>query len=146
MNRRRFLTYALACISALVQRNSWAKRADFAPGQFNDLLAQLLPPATRLQETEQLQISAPEIAENGAVVPITISTSLPGIEQIMVLVEKNPTPLAARFAWSGPALPYVETRIKMAESCPIVVLAKRGNDWLVAKRWVTVIMGGCGTG
>ena len=99
-----------------------------------------------LIDSSDIQLSLPSIAENGAVVPLTISSELEGIDQLMVWVEKNPSPLAARFEISPNVALYITARIKMAKSCPVIVVARQGDRWLRCQQWVQVMQGGCGTG
>ena len=88
----------------------------------------------------------PEIAENGAVVPITISSELEQIKRIYIWVEKNPTPLAAEFELDESVAVYITARIKMAESCPVIIIAEQDDRLLRRQQWVKVMQGGCGTG
>lgn len=97
-------------------------------------------------DSDKISVSLPQIAENGAVVPITISSELDDIENIFVWVEKNPTPLAAEFELSPEIAVYITARIKMAESCNVIVIARRGEQLLRCRQWVKVMQGGCGTG
>lgn len=145
MKRRVWLKLMLALSSGLFSHAVWARREAFAQQSYEEAVARLLP-NIRLIDSEQIELHIPEIAENGAVVPVTISTQLTDIEQIHILVEKNPTPLAASFHFSKHLRPNLTTRIKMAESCHVVVVAKHNEQWLQQKRWVTVMVGGCGTG
>lgn len=91
-----------------------------------------------------LLINAPEIAENGAVVPISVSTSLPNVQQIAILVEKNPNALSANFTIPPGTEAYVSTRVKMAQTSNIYALAKVDGKWLVASKEIKVTLGGCG--
>mgnify|MGYP001321835793 CR=1 FL=1 len=97
-------------------------------------------------DSADIQLKLPESAENGAVVPITISSDLEQISQIAIWVEKNPTPLAATVQFSSNASIYLTARIKMAASCNIIVIAKQGERLLKTQQWVNVMQGGCGTG
>ena len=117
----------------------------FAKGEFALRFQQLFPNRTII-ESEDIIISLPEIAENGAVVPITISSELEQIRRIYIWVEKNPTPLAAEFEFDDSMAVYLTARIKMAESCPVVIIAEQSNRLLRAQQWVKVMQGGCGTG
>ena len=95
-------------------------------------------------ENKDIQIKAPDIAENGAVVPIDITSNIPGTQTISVLIEKNPFPLAASFDFSNGALPYVALRAKIGESSNIrVVVAAAGKFYMTSKE-VKVTIGGCG--
>lgn len=91
-----------------------------------------------------LLINAPEIAENGAVVPISVSTSLPNVQQIAILVEKNPNALSANFTIPPGTEAYVSTRVKMAQTSNVYALAKVDGKWLVASKEIKVTLGGCG--
>ena len=89
-------------------------------------------------------IEAPQIAENGAVVPIEISSNLPGTTSIAVLIEKNPFPLAGRFEFKEGALPFVKLNVKMGETSDVRVVAVAGGKHYVATREIKVTIGGCG--
>ncbi len=117
----------------------------FASGKVDDTLARLFNNKA-ISHTDQISLSLPEVAEDGAVVPITISSELDNIDRLYILVEKNPTPLAAEFELSSNAMVYLTARIKMAESCNVVVIARQGEQLLKLQKWVTVTHGGCGTG
>jgi sulfur-oxidizing protein SoxY len=89
-------------------------------------------------------MTAPEIAENGAVVPIGAVSKLPGTESISILIPKNPTSLAASFDIPQGTEPAVSTRIKMAETSDVYVLVKAQGKFYVTKKEVKVTIGGCG--
>ena len=89
-------------------------------------------------------MTAPEIAENGAVVPIGATSKIPGTESIAFLVAKNPTALAASFDIPVGTEPAVSTRIKLAESSEVYVLVKAQGKYYVAKKEIKVTIGGCG--
>jgi len=91
-----------------------------------------------------IKIKAPDIAENGAVVPITISTKLSNVEAIAVLVEKNPQPLACSFDFDKSAEGFVSTRIKMGKTSDIVAVVKSGGKLFSSNKTVKVTIGGCG--
>ena len=95
-------------------------------------------------ETDQIMLKIPDIAENGAVVPVTISTDLPNVESIAVVVEKNPTPLAAMFELTEKSVPEVSVRIKMGETSPVHVLVRSGGKVFSTSKEVKVTIGGCG--
>jgi sulfur-oxidizing protein SoxY len=111
--------------------------------------------ATKLPETlkglqaddqsasDQIEITAPERAENGAVVQVEVVSRIPNTEAIALLVDKNPTPLIANFMFSNGAEPYVVTRIKMAESSDVHAIVKAGDRYYEAKRYVEVLENGC---
>jgi sulfur-oxidizing protein SoxY len=89
-------------------------------------------------------VSAPDIAENGAAVQITAVSNLPRTESIAILVEQNPSILAASFQLSESALPVVLTRVKMAQTSNVSVLVKAGGNFYLASKKVEVTQGGCG--
>jgi sulfur-oxidizing protein SoxY len=88
-------------------------------------------------------INAPDIAENGAVVPVGITTNLKGA-QLAILVEKNPSPLAAQFFIPAGTEPLVTTRIKMAQTSNVYALVKADGNWMMAVKEIKVTLGGCG--
>ena len=94
--------------------------------------------------SKDIVIEAPEIAENGAVVPIEISSNIPGTTSIAVLIEKNPFPLASRFEFKEGALPFVKLNVKMGESSDVRVVATAGGKSYVATREIKITIGGCG--
>src|SRR6185436_16205313 len=75
-------------------------------------------------DSKDISIEAPQIAENGAVVPIEITSNVPNTRSIAVVVEKNPFPLAARFEFGDGAVPYVRVNVKMGESSFVRVVAE----------------------
>ena len=95
-------------------------------------------------ESKDIAIDAPQIAENGAVVPIEITSNLPNTKSISVVIEKNPFPLAAKFEFGEGALPYVKVNVKMGESSFVRVLAEAGGRFYSASKEVKVTIGGCG--
>ena len=94
--------------------------------------------------TKDLHVEAPEIAENGAVVPIEISSAIPGTNALIVVIDKNPFPLIARFDFKEGALPFVKVNVKMGETSDVRVLAEAGGKHYVATKEVKVTIGGCG--
>jgi sulfur-oxidizing protein SoxY len=87
----------------------------------------------------------PEIAENGAVVPVGVATTLAGASTISIAVSNNSTPLAASFTLSEATIPNVSTRIKMAKTAEVVAVVKTADgSTYVAKKEVKVTIGGCG--
>jgi sulfur-oxidizing protein SoxY len=94
--------------------------------------------------SKDILIDAPQIAENGAVVPIEISSSIPGTTSIAVVIEKNPFPLAAQFDFDNGALPYVKLNIKMNETSDVRAVATAGGRRYTATKEIKVTIGGCG--
>jgi len=95
-------------------------------------------------ESDQVTLKIPDIAENGAVVPVTVTTDLPNVQSISVIVENNPTPLAAMFALSPQSIPEVSIRIKMGESSVVRAIVKTDKNLYSASKEVKVTIGGCG--
>jgi sulfur-oxidizing protein SoxY len=96
------------------------------------------------EESKAIDIRAPEIAENGAVVPIDITSNIPGTTSISVFIEKNPFPYTGTFDFSRGSLPYVHVRVKIGESSPVRVVATAGGKHYTMAREVKVTIGGCG--
>ena len=92
----------------------------------------------------EITLGAPVIAENGAAVPVSVKTSLQGVESISIVVEKNPRPLAISFDFPPETLPDVACRIKMAETSNVMALVKTNDGIFSATREVKVTIGGCG--
>ncbi len=86
----------------------------------------------------------PDIAENGAVVPVGITSNIPKTESIAVLIEKNPNMLAAVFDIPAGTEPSISTRVKMGQSSNIYALVKADGKYFVAAKDVKVTLGGCG--
>jgi len=95
-------------------------------------------------ESAEIKIKAPDIAENGAVVPVTVSTDMAGVESISLVAPNNPLPLIASSVLGEGALPYIATRIKMGKTGDVIALVKAGGKLYSAKKQVKVTIGGCG--
>lgn len=100
--------------------------------------------ATGAEESKDIVITAPDIAENGAVVPIAVTSKLPNTQQISIVAEKNPFPLAATFDVSGGGEGYVSARIKMGQTSDVWAVVKAGGKYYTAKKEVKITVGGCG--
>jgi sulfur-oxidizing protein SoxY len=94
--------------------------------------------------SNDIVMTAPEIAENGAVVPIGAVSKIPGTESMAILIAKNPTSLAASFDIPAGTEPAVSTRVKLAESSDVYVLVKAQGKYYMTKKEVKVTIGGCG--
>lgn len=96
-------------------------------------------------ESKDVTIGGPDIAENGAVVPLTASTTLANVKQILILVEKNPSALIALFNVSPAVEANFATRAKMGQSSDVYAVAiTTDGKALFAKKEVKVTLGGCG--
>jgi sulfur-oxidizing protein SoxY len=101
--------------------------------------------AASLAESKDVTITGPDIAENGAVVPLGASTTLANVKQLLILVEKNPSTLVAMFNMSDSIEPTVSTRAKMGQSSDVYAVAITADGKaLFAKKEVKVTLGGCG--
>jgi sulfur-oxidizing protein SoxY len=96
------------------------------------------------EDSKAIEIRAPDIAENGAVVPIDITSNIPGTTAITVFIEKNPFPYTGSFDFSQGAVPYVHLRVKIGESSPVRVVVTAGGKHYTSAKEVKVTIGGCG--
>lgn len=103
-----------------------------------DAMGAVLP-----ENSTDIQLTAPETAENGAFVPVTITSSLARIEQISILVDKNPTMLVANFFLPEGTEGFITTRIKMGQTANVIVLVKADGKFYRTAREVKVVLGGC---
>jgi sulfur-oxidizing protein SoxY len=94
--------------------------------------------------SELIKLSVPEIAENGAVVPLTVVSTLTNVQQISIFVDKNPNVLAANFFIPQGTEGMVTTRVKMGQTASIIALVKADGKFYRAAREVKVTAGGCG--
>ncbi len=94
--------------------------------------------------SDQITLGVPTIAENGAVVPVEVSTSLPGVESISIVVAHNPRPLAVHFELSPDALPEIASRIKMGQTSDVMAVVKTSSGLYSTSKEVKVTIGGCG--
>ena len=98
-----------------------------------------------LAESKDVTLTGPDIAENGAVVPVGVSTSLPGVKRLLILVEKNPNALIALFNVTDSVEASFATRTKMGQSSDVYAVAVMADGKaLYAKKEIKVTLGGCG--
>jgi len=120
----------------------WAKAA-FESKSAGDALKALAGAAP--VESKDVVLTAPDIAENGAVVPVACACALPGVKRLALLVEKNPNPLAAVFDLSDAIEPSLATRVKMGQSSNVLAVAMLADGKLLfTQKEVKVTLGGCG--
>lgn len=146
VERRRMLQGAGALLLAgllkpIAALAAWNKAA-FSSKSSADAMKSLGTPSA--EASGGIVIEAPQIAENGAVVPIEVTSNIPGTTSLAVLVEKNPYPLVARFEFSGGALPFVKINAKMGETSDVRVIATAGGKHYQASKEIKVTIGGCG--
>ena len=96
------------------------------------------------EDSDMVKLKAPDIAENGAVVPISVSSDLPNVESISILVDGNPNPLASTFELTQNSVADVSTRIKMGKTSNVIALVKADGKVHKAMQEVKVTIGGCG--
>jgi sulfur-oxidizing protein SoxY len=96
------------------------------------------------EESDKVKLDAPEIAENGAVVPISVSATIPDVTSIAIMVVENPSSLAAFYKFPAGTLPSVSNRLKMAKTTNVVAIVEAGGKLYSAKKEVKVTVGGCG--
>ena len=125
------------------QAASWNKAA-FDTKTFADAVKALGGAPATENKGVQFTNPTPDIAENGAVVPITVTSSLPKTESIAILVEKNPNILTANFAIPAGTDPFVSTRVKMGQTSDVYALVKADGKYYYAKKEIKVTIGGCG--
>jgi sulfur-oxidizing protein SoxY len=151
--RRSFLRFssataalAIAATAGLLRSaGAWAapwNKAGFESKAFADALKNL--GVTNPAESRDIAITAPDIAENGAVVPVAVTSRIPNTEQISILAEKNPFPLAATFDVANGSEGYVSTRIKMGQTSDVWAVVKAGGKYFTARKEVKITVGGCG--
>lgn len=96
-------------------------------------------------ESKDIVIRAPDIAENGAVVPVEIVSNIPNTISLAVMVDKNPFPLTTAFDFANGAVPEMALRVKMGQTSLVEALAKTSDGkFYIAKKEVKVTVGGCG--
>jgi sulfur-oxidizing protein SoxY len=147
INRRRFLGVILASsASALLlplraMAAIWNKAA-FEAGQLDKAQKDLGVSGETL--SKEIEIIAPDRAENGAIVQLEVTSRIPNTEAIAIFVEKNPTALIGNYIFTNGALPHIVTRIKMAETSDIKIVVKAGNQYYSNAKNVVVLENGCG--
>lgn len=94
--------------------------------------------------SDAIDLVLPDLSENGAIVPVSVESSLGGTRQIALLVESNPYPLAARFDIAPNTEPFVSTRLKLAQSGTVVAIVEANGRLYSKSRNTRVVLGGCG--
>ncbi len=144
--QRRALIRSLFTAAAVLAVPRWlfASRPDaaFDADNSNTVVKDLFDGT--ITESDQITLKVPDIAENGAVVPVTVSTALTNVESISIMVENNPTPLVAMFELSPQSIPDVSVRMKMGESSVVRAVVKADGKLYSASKEVKVTIGGCG--
>jgi len=100
--------------------------------------------ATTPADSKDVQLTAPDIAENGAVVPIGVASTLPNVTMVAIMVEKNPTALAASFTLPAGTEPNIQTRVKMGQTSNVFAVVKSDGKFFMTSKEIKVTLGGCG--
>ena len=143
---------AVSSVYVAIFAAGWLRPAQLLAAQWNKAafdakaLADALESigAASVADSDQIQLKAPEIAENGAIVPVEITSRIPGTQTIYIIADKNPQPLVAIFEIASGIEPFISTRIKMGESSKVRVLVKAAGNFYVTTQEVKVTIGGCG--
>jgi sulfur-oxidizing protein SoxY len=153
MKRRIFLKGTLATgavgmavsTGLLTPRTSFAawSKAAFEAKDVSSALSSLYG-ASDMTSSDKISIKAPDIAENGAVVPVSVTTSIDGASSISIIADQNATPLTAEFILGPGTEGYVSTRIKMGKTANVIAVVKAGDKLYSSKKEVKVTIGGCG--
>ncbi|MFW2438403.1 MAG: thiosulfate oxidation carrier protein SoxY [Arenicellales bacterium] len=153
MKRRIFLKGSLATgavgmavstglLTPRVSLAAWSKAA-FEATDVNTAVSALFNTAD-MSSSDKINIKAPDIAENGAVVPVSVTASIDGVSSISIFADKNATPLTAEFTLGPGTEGYVSTRIKMGKTANVIAVVKAGDKLYSAQKEVKVTIGGCG--
>lgn len=121
---------------------AWPEKA-FKAKKYPDAL-QALTGTDQLTDSNSIKVKAPDIAENGAVVSVTVTTSLPNVENISMFVPVNAFPLSASYDMSTATDGFITGRIKMAKTSDVIAVVKADGKLYTAKKTVKVTLGGCG--
>ena len=152
-SRREMLSRSAQVASLLAAVGLWPGVARAQAPAFNaaafgaKTMAELMKAVggTAPTESKDVTVTGPDIAENGAVVPIGAATSLPGVKRLLILVEKNPSMLTAIFDVTDAIDANISTRVKMGQSSNVIAVAMMNDGKvLFAQKEVKVTLGGCG--
>jgi sulfur-oxidizing protein SoxY len=149
MDRRTLLQHAWhGALAMLLGVKPWlafsaqVNKAAFEAKTLDEALKSL--GATNASESKDVVIKMPDIAEDGAIVPIEVTSKIPNTQTISILVDKNPFPLIASYDFANGAEGFISTRIKMGETSKVRALVNAGGKLYMASKEVKVTIGGCG--
>ena len=152
MNRRNFIKNSMLFAGSLVAIPSlivskkayaaWPKKS-FGIKDLTESVSSVYG-HSNLEESSKVKLKAPEIAENGAIVPINVSTTLDNVESIMIFVENNPQPLSSGYNLTSKSVPSIGTRVKMGKTSNVIAAVKSDGKVYTASKEVKVTIGGCG--
>lgn len=148
LNRRHYLRLIARLSPFLITPALWAKSLDVPDGvnmdrapDFKAILNHLVGNSPRTED-HGLSLEAPQVAENGALVPVSLN-SRDSSDELFLLAEGNPGPLLAEFHFYGSALPKVSLRVKLNQTGPVTALSRSQNGWMRVDQLVKVTKGGC---
>ncbi|QFY43112.1 thiosulfate oxidation carrier protein SoxY [Candidatus Methylospira mobilis] len=143
--RRRFLQLCGGLMTLAFLQPAFARKKapSTAFGTLDEAIAAELGAAAKIRFDERLVLTVPDIAEDGAIVPISVEGTLSGVKSLLIFVEKNPTPLTARFNFQVDMQSFVSLHIKMNESSDVVIVAETADGFHSTRKWVKVLQGGC---
>jgi len=153
MKRRTFLQGSLAGSAVAVAVGAgllnprtvlaaWPQAA-FSAKSVQDAMTSLFGSADSTA-SDDIKIKAPDIAENGAVVPVSVNTSIAGVSKIALITEKNANPLACSFDMGSTTKGFISTRLKMSKTSDVIAVIDAGGKRYAARKNVKVTIGGCG--
>lgn len=128
--------------TALAAANDRYPEAAFKQKDFNEAIKLLY--GRIAEQTDKIKLDAPEIAENGAVVPVSVTTTLDDVTSISFVVPENPNPLAAYYRLPPGTMPSVANRLKMAKTSNVIAIVEAAGKLYSTTREVKVTIGGCG--
>ena len=133
---------ALLAIPRALLAAAWPEKA-FGAKTAPESVAELFG-TDQTTPSSAISLTAPEIAENGAVVPVTVETTLENVRSVSIVVEKNPRPLAVTFDIPPGTLSNVACRIKMGQTSPVMAIVRTDDGLYSTSKEVKVTIGGCG--
>lgn len=136
-----YLTVISGFLAPIIARATWSTDS-YARTDVDDVLTSLLLGQAPIK-SKAISIKMPKIAENSAIVPITIRSDIENTQSISIIAEKNPVPLIAQFSFSSEMLKQVTARIKLADTGDIIALVCADDQYYIAKRRVRVTVDGC---
>ena len=132
---------AMAALPLRALANFVRNDAAFTATGMDDTFAAL---GAEPMDSTDIVVGSPDIAENGSVVPVEISTTIPGATRIMIMVEKNPNPLSAVFEIPEGTKAAVATRVKVSQTCQVYGVVEANGKFYKASKETKVTLGGCG--
>ena len=132
----------LAAIPRTLLAAAWPEKA-FTQSAAAQAMTDLLG-TDQTTPSDQIMLKVPQIAENGAVVPVTVTSTLENVESISIVVANNPRPLVATFELPPGTLPDLSSRIKMGQTSDVMAVVKTNTGIFSTSKQVKVTIGGCG--